>query len=77
MIERIVELHSKGKLSVFAEATDRGRFAEGEIRIELSGPVHDALRGTAVTGRSVGSYNRRLANGRLIDPIIQTGRRTA
>ena len=48
VIEGIVELCPERQLCVFPEATDGGRFAEREIRIELSRSVDDALTGISI-----------------------------
>ena len=49
VIEGIVELCAERQLCVFPEAPDGGRFAEREIRIELSRSVDDALTRITIT----------------------------
>ncbi len=49
VIEGIVELCPERQLCVFPEAPNRGRFAEREIRIELSRSVDDALACISIT----------------------------
>src|SRR5262249_55806265 len=77
VIEGIVELDAKSNLCIFAKAADHSRFAEREIRIELSRSIHNALTGTSVTRRPIGPNYRRLADYGLVNPIIQTRRGTA
>src|SRR5215813_6009233 len=77
MIQGVVELYSESKLRTFPKAADRCRFAEGKIRIELSWSVHDALPRTPVSGRPVGSNCGRPTDCRLVNPVIQTSRRSA
>src|SRR5207249_6121450 len=75
--EGIVEFDAKGKLRVFPKAAHSGCLAEREIRIELSGPVHNALTGGPVTCRPIGPDCWRLTNCRLVNPVVQTRRGTA
>jgi hypothetical protein len=56
----------------FPKVPDRGRFANREIRIELSRSVGNALTSIPVTQRAVGPDCRCTTDCRLINPIMQT-----
>jgi hypothetical protein len=71
VVEGVVELRAESQLGVFAQAADGGHFADGDIRIELSRSVDNALTGVPITRRSVGTNGGRTADSRRINPITQ------
>ena len=49
MVKRVVELRAESQRRVFAEPAHRGRLANGDIGIELSGPGDDALTRVSIS----------------------------